>query len=110
MDKPVEYNHKDFEENLYDVYTHMKYKGVLFTGTLIKEGRKIEYKNGNANGKSVAHYENGQIECDEIYENGDYISGKEWYKNGQLKYDSTGLEWYSNGIRKKDSTGSDILR
>ncbi len=107
MQNAIPYNDIDFEENIYNFFTFMKYKGELFTGTLIDNNLTIEYKNGNAHGRSVEYYDNGQIASDRFYENGEYKDGKEWYPNGQIKYDSIGKEWYLNGQLKRDSTGQD---
>lgn len=37
MRKPIlKYNSIDFDENLYDPLTYLKYKGEFFTGTLLR--------------------------------------------------------------------------
>lgn len=86
----IKYNTTDFEENMYDFFTCLWYKGKLFTGILLDDDEKgtTEFKNGNADGRSLSYYENGQLEEDCIYEDGNYIKGKHWYSNGQMKYDS----------------------
>ncbi len=89
MPEIIKFNSVDFEENIYDVYTCMEYKGKPFTGTLIYENEIIEYKDGNANGRCYEHWENGQLAFDGIYENGDCIHSKSWYRNGQLHKDYT---------------------
>jgi antitoxin component YwqK of YwqJK toxin-antitoxin module len=107
MNKAIIYNETDFEENIYDFFTFMMYKGKPFTGTLIEGKATIEFKDGNAHGRSVEYYGHGQIAVDNVYENGNYKHGKEWYTDGQLKFDSIGKEWYPNGQLKRDSTGKD---
>lgn len=111
MDEPIILNETDFEENLYDFFTHMRYKGQLFTGTLIQPAYNwtTEFKDGNAHGRNIEYYDNGQLAHDEVFENGNYKSGKEWYRNGQLKYDSIGKKWYEDGQLKTDLTGVDRL-
>src|SRR5690554_6714955 len=78
------------ESNMYDFHTFMQYDGKLFTGTILYEDNKsyVEYKNGNVDGRSISYHLNGQIEEDCSYIDGNYISGKHWYENGQLRYDS----------------------
>lgn len=85
MTTSIIYNETDFEENIYDFFTFLMYKGAPFTGTLIQDKWTIEFKNGNANGRSTDYYDNGQIASDCIYVDGNYKEGKEWYANGQLK-------------------------
>jgi len=78
------------ESNMYDFHTFMKYDGKLFTGTILYEDTKsyVQYQNGNVDGRSISYYLNGQVEEDCTYIDGNYISGKQWYENGQLRYDS----------------------
>lgn len=87
MSESIKFNSIDFEENIYDVYTFMKYKGKPFTGTLIYENEVIEFKDGNANGRCYEHWDNGQLAFEGIYENGNCIHSKSWYRNGQLHED-----------------------
>jgi len=95
---PIEYNEIDFEENIYDFFTYLMYKGKPFTGTLKDGSSIIEFKDGNANGHSVDYYDNGQIASDEIYNNGNYVEGKEWHQNGQIRYDSSeSKQWNEDG-------------
>jgi antitoxin component YwqK of YwqJK toxin-antitoxin module len=48
----------------------MYYKGELFTGTLLDGNAIIQFKNGNAHGKSVEYYDNGQLAEECYFENG----------------------------------------
>ena len=86
----IDINDPKIERNMYDFHTFMRYDGKLFTGTILYEDNKtyVQYKNGNVDGRSISYYLNGQIEEDCTYLDGNYISGKHWYKNGQLRYDS----------------------
>ena len=91
MREPIIYrDDPKIESNMYDFYTFMQYDGKLFTGTILYEDNKsyVQYKNGNVDGRSISYHLNGQIEEDCIYIDGNYISGKHWYENGQLRYDS----------------------
>lgn len=69
-----------------------KYNGKFFTGTIIYDDTDpvsySEYTDGEEDGKSISYYRNGQLEEDAIYSKGEYISGKHWYENGQMRYDS----------------------
>lgn len=121
MNNIIPYNQHDFEENIYDFYTCMLYKGALFTGTLQTtedDGSYsiVTFREGNADGRENCYYPNGQLESECIYQNGDYISGKSWHANGQFHtdgidmYDETGKQikkngsWlYPNGIKRNDS-------
>ncbi len=94
----IKYNEIDFEENIYDFFTFLMYKGKPFTGILQDGKWIIEFKTGNANGRSIDYYDNGQIASDEIYNDGNYVEGKEWHPNGQIKFDSTEKkQWDLNG-------------
>ena len=86
----IKSNDPKIEGNIYDFHTSMRYENKLFTGTILYDDNKtyVQYKNGNVDGRSISYYLNGQIEEDCIYLDGDYISGKHWYRNGQLRYDS----------------------
>jgi len=112
-------NEKDFEYNVYAPEIYFKYKKALFTGTVIEEDEKsyTEYTEGNEDGRSVEYYDNGQIESDSLMSKGRYVSGKEWYYNGQLKSDDKHLynedgkliridnSWlYPNGFKKNDKS------
>lgn len=44
-----------------------------------------QFKNGNAHGKSVEYYDNGQLADESYFDNGDYIGYKTWYPNGNIK-------------------------
>ncbi|MBP2615567.1 hypothetical protein [Chryseobacterium jejuense] len=96
----IEYNETDFEANLQDYYTCMSYKGELFTGTLVDGNMTTQFKNGNAHGKSVEYYDNGQIANESYFDDGDYISYKTWHLNGK-----TQSEWPG---RKSDSFEYDM--
>jgi hypothetical protein len=111
MNGGIIFNETDFEENIYDFFTFMMYKGEPFTGTLIQPEYNwtTEFKNGNADGRNVEYYANGQLAHYEVYQDGQYISGKEWYPNGQIRYDSIGKRWYENGQLKQDFTGVNRL-
>jgi hypothetical protein len=69
------FNYDDFEDNIYDFFTFLKYMGKPFTGTVVDGNRTTEFKNGNTDGQSIAYFDNGQIASDGIYENGNYIAG-----------------------------------
>ncbi|WCO00239.1 hypothetical protein [Psychroserpens ponticola] len=94
-------NELDFEYNMYEPSIFLKYKGKLFTGTVILENGKsyIEYTNGNQDGRSVDYYDNGQIAEDYLMKNGSLINGKNWYSDGQIKYNSkTDTKWDKDGV------------
>lgn len=78
------------ESNIYDFHTFMQYDGKLFTGTILYDDSKsyVQYENGNVDGRSISYYSNGKIEEDCYYIDGNYISGKHWYENGQLRFDT----------------------
>ncbi|GGF23517.1 hypothetical protein [Flavobacterium limi] len=92
----------NLEHNLWGT-NYLKYKGELFTGTLLYNDTNpfsyTEYKDGDYDGESVSYHKNGQLAETSIYSNGNYISGKEWYDNGQIKYDSIKkTKWDKDGI------------
>jgi hypothetical protein len=121
MNEPIIYNSTDFEENLYDFFTYMKYKGELFTGTVIIEGDKtadnvlgnkevVEFKNGHTHGHYLEyHRSNGQLIYDGIYEDSRCLSEKGWYTDGRLRrdwdYSVSGKEWYEDGTLKEHWDG-----
>lgn len=96
----IEYNETDFEANLQDYYTCMSYKGEPFTGTLVDGNMITQFKNGNAHGKSVEYYDNGQLADESYFDNGDYIGYKTWYPNGNVKSE--------RAVGKNDSFQYDI--
>ncbi|WP_343522210.1 hypothetical protein [Pedobacter sp.] len=87
----------ELEFNPYDACC-LRYKGEFFTGTVIYTDTDpvsfTEYKDGEFDGRDITYHENGTLLEDCICENGKYISGKEWYENGQLRFDSA----YNNVI------------
>ncbi len=92
MREPIIHNEDpNLEYNPYDA-SFLKYKGELFTGTLLYDDTNpvsyTEYTNGDYDGEFVSYYKNGQLAEKTIYKNGEYITGKEWYDNGQLRYNS----------------------
>lgn len=100
----IDFNLTDFESNDQDFYTFMKYKGKPFTGTLKDEGEIIQFENGHANGKAEAYNTHGQLIHQDIYKDGESVSSKEWYANGQLLYDSEFERvWDSKGVLVKDN-------
>lgn len=92
MKEPV-VNSEDsnLEYNLWGT-NYLQYKGELFTGTLLYDdtipNSYTEYTNGDYDGNSITYYKNGQLSKKSFYKNGAYISGKEWYENGQLRHNS----------------------
>lgn len=96
----IAYNENDFEVNFQDYYTCMYYRGEPFTGTLMDGNIMTQFKNGNAHGKSVEHYDNGRLADESYFEDGNYISYKTWYQNGKIK-----SEWLGSG---NDSLEYDI--
>ncbi|WP_316824029.1 hypothetical protein [Pedobacter miscanthi] len=93
----------ELEFNPYDACC-LRYKGEFFTGTIIYTDTDpvsfTEYKDGEFDGREIAYYKNGALSGDCIYENGNYISGKEWYNNGQLRFDSSSgnVIWDADGL------------
>lgn len=93
----------ELEYNPYDV-SYLQYKSKLFTGTLIYTDTTPnsfqEYTDGDYDGRRISYHKNGMLHEDAIYINGAYISGKEWYDNGQLRYDSNDdkVIWDSDGL------------
>jgi hypothetical protein len=98
---------------------YLKHNGELFTGTIIYDDTSpisyTEYKNGDYDGDSVSYHKNGKLAEKSFYKDGEYISGKEWYDNGQLKSDDIHLfdregkqiridgSWlYTNGVKRNN--------
>lgn len=96
----IQYNETDFEANLQDYYTCMSYKGEPFTGTLVDGNMTTQFKNGNAHGKSVEYYDNGQLADESYFDNGDYVGDKTWYPNGKIESE--------RAVGKNDSFQYDI--
>jgi antitoxin component YwqK of YwqJK toxin-antitoxin module len=102
MRKPIIHEEDpNLEYNLWGS-NYLKYKGELFTGTLIFDDTNpisyTEYKNGDYDGENVSYHKNGKLAEKAIYKDGDYIEGQEWHPNGQIKFDSTeGKQWDLNG-------------
>lgn len=117
MREPVIHNEDpNLEYNLWDT-NYLKYNGELFTGTIIYDDTNpisyTEYKNGDYDGESISYHKNGNLAEKSFYKDGEYISGKEWYNNEQLKsddihlYDEDGKliringSWlYPNGVKR----------
>jgi len=93
----IDFNEIDFEENIYDFFKNMMYKGKPFTGILREEGSTTEYKNGNANGFAYSYFSDGKIGSETQYRNGELVQSKDWYPNGKLmsKYDKEGWFMYA---------------
>ncbi|WPO93165.1 hypothetical protein [Chryseobacterium sp. HR92] len=106
MQPVIEYNESDFDANIQDYYTYMYYKGEPFTGTLVDENTVTQFKNGNAHGKSVEYYDNGQLAEESYFDNGNYVSYKSWYLNGKMKSEWAGGK---NDSFEYDSDGNIIL-
>lgn len=81
----IEYNEIDFDVNLQDYYTCMYYKGEPFTGTLVDENITTQFKNGNAHGRCVEYYDNGQLADESFFDNGNYLSYTTWHLNGKIE-------------------------
>jgi hypothetical protein len=83
---------------------YLQYKGKLFTGTLIDTDTNPisfhEYTDGDLDGYGRSYHKNGMLQEDAVYKNGTYIFGKEWYDNGQLRYDSNNnnIIWDADGL------------
>lgn len=121
MSEPIIFNETDFEENLYDFFTYMKYKGELFTGTVIIENDKldnvgetkeiVEFKNGNVHGRYLEYNKNGQLFYDGFYQDGKCLSEKYWDSDGQISrdwdYAVSGKDWYPDGQLKEHWDGKD---
>ena len=101
MDNKVKYNDTDFDSNIYDFYTFLMYKGKPFTGTLLDGNDTTEFRDGNAHGKSISYHNNGQIAHEYIFNDGQFQSGMEWYKNGQICADDTHTYKENGDIIKK---------
>lgn len=43
-----------------------------------------QYKNGKPHGRSLTWHKNGKLRYEEIFDNGELISSKEWDQNGNL--------------------------
>lgn len=117
MNNAVQFNPTDFEENPYDFFSYLKYKGEPFTGTVVDKRWTCSFKKGQAEGRYVEYFEDGQIAIDATYENGIFKSGKEWHSNGQLKSDDRHLYdrdgsliridecWlYKNGVKRNQES------
>ncbi|GEM_PF-3268403 len=92
MKEPTIHNEDpNLEHNLLDT-NYLKYKGKLFTGTLLYDDTNpvsyIEYTNGDYDGDNVSYHNNGQVAAKSKYKEGKFISGEEWYDNGQSRYNS----------------------
>lgn len=77
-DKEIEYR------NEYDLLVDVYFKGEKFTGNLKDDVQHIEYKNGVVDGQLIEFFDTGAIRVTEIYDKGQFISGKKYYKNGNL--------------------------
>jgi hypothetical protein len=98
---------------------YTQYKGRLFTGTIMYDDTPAvsytEYKDGDLDGNHVIYHKNGNLAEQSVYKDGEYITGKKWYDNGQLQsddvhlYDNAGKliringSWlYPNGIKRNE--------
>ncbi|MGL6129683.1 hypothetical protein [Chryseobacterium artocarpi] len=102
----IEYNETDFQVNLQDYYTCMYYKGELFSGTLVDGNLITQFKNGNAHGRSVEYYDNGQLAEEDYFDNGNYVSYKTWHLNGKIESEWSGRK---NNTHEYDIDGNIIL-
>lgn len=85
----IHHEHPELEYNLWG-NNHLKYKGILFTGTIFFDDTNpvsyVEYKNGEYDGNEIVYHQNGQLAEKNFYHGGRYISGKMIYENGQLRH------------------------
>lgn len=123
MAEPIIFNETDFEENLYDFYTYMQYKGKPFTGTVIIDNSKlpdvwgdtkqiVDFKDGNAHGCYLEYAVDGMLMCDAVYSEGELVSEKWWHADGSLSrdwnyYSERGKDWYPSGRLKELWDGID---
>jgi hypothetical protein len=77
-DKDIEYR------NEYDLLVDVYFKDEKFTGTLKDDVQHIEYKNGVVDGRLIEFFDTGVTRVTDIYDKGKFVSGKKYYKNGNL--------------------------
>lgn len=77
-DKNIEYRNEG--DLLVDVY----FNGEKFTGTLKDHLQQIDYKNGVVDGQLIEFFETGELRSLDLYDNGQFICNKKYYKNGNL--------------------------
>lgn len=95
-DKDIEYR------NEYDLLVDVYFKGEKFTGTLKDDVQYIEYKNGVVDGQLIEFFDTGTIRVSEVYDKGQFISGKKYYKNGNINSETISQP-YSYKVWNKDS-------
>ena len=93
----------------------MLYKGVPFTGTLIKKGQNIYhslYKNGKKHGLETIYYQSGNLNAKRYFKDGNcYSKQVGWWDNSKLRYtyrcnkygiDGLKLEYFDNGVKRSE--------
>ena len=97
----------DLEYNIWCA-EFLKYKGEFFTGTIFYDDTDpiscTEYKNGMFDGEDVSYHKNGKLAEKRFFKDGEYISGIEWYDNGQLKSYNAHLYDKNGKLIKKDGS------
>jgi antitoxin component YwqK of YwqJK toxin-antitoxin module len=113
MSEPIIFNDVDFQFSEQNILSSLKYKDEPFTGKLFiagdcdKGNEVIDYQHGTAHGHDVALYPDGKLFADSIYDHGNCISKKEWYRDGTPKkeWDKANERfWDLDGALAKDST------
>lgn len=87
--------------NEYDVFLDVYFKGLPFTGTIRDGQETIRYKDGKIHGQYIILYPNNELKSDEYYENGEFLSSREFYQSGQLKCESLNShikKWNEEGV------------
>ena len=97
---PIEFNNKDFEEKTENILFDLYYLDSPFTGFLKDDNCIIEYRDGFANGKFLEYFPDGSLCFEGYYVNGECISSKEWYQNGQIKIEGDNI-FTSEGLLAK---------
>lgn len=102
--KAIDFNNKDFEERTEDILFDLYHLGSPFTGFLKNDNCIIEYKDGFANGKFLEYFPDGTLKIEGYCINGEYISGKEWYQNGQIKIEEDKIFTHEGQLAKKGNS------
>ncbi len=103
-------NFDDLESLDYNMNLEVTYNDKPFTGIAFEDTphyyNECEYVDGYRHGRDYCIYKSGNLKSEDFYENGEFLHGKEWYENGQIKENRTPLllkQWYENGVTRRDT-------
>ncbi len=95
----------DFNMNLEVTYNDKPFTGIAFEDTP-HYYNECEYVDGYRHGRDYCIYKSGKLKSEDFYKNGEFIEGKEWYENGQIREDRKDpylKQWYENGVMYRDT-------